>query len=212
MISGVDEWHGPVPPETEGVATVLAAVADARFWAGFPGSGVEGLVDETGFFRFFHNLQSFCPGNFLGKSLGNRMPCGFAECKAIQGGGAGGTIIPQKTSPLPAETVSYGNFVKLVDDVFNSSEKPLVCLSCSMVCEEASLNAQIRSSSFSSFTTRPIMVMAVSLSGKGNMPCLQITPVAFFSLSYGIRSIIVYTPFRYEKVIFHTHYCIYVAD
>ena len=47
------------------------------------------------------------------------MPGGFSEGKTIQHGGAGGAVIPQKTPPLPAETVPYGNFVKFVDDIFD---------------------------------------------------------------------------------------------
>jgi hypothetical protein len=86
VVGGVDHRQAAVPPEPQGVAAILAAVADAGFRAGFPGPGVKGLVDQPGLLRFLKDLQGFLPGDFLGKSLGAGVPRGFAERKAVQHG------------------------------------------------------------------------------------------------------------------------------
>jgi hypothetical protein len=83
MVGGVDHRQGAAAPQLQCITAILSAVADAGFGAVFPGTRVKGLVDQPGVFGFFHNLQSFCFGDFLGKSLGRRVARGFAEGKAV---------------------------------------------------------------------------------------------------------------------------------
>ena len=81
---------------------------------------VKGLVNQPGLFGFFHYTERFGFGYFFSKSLSSRVPGGFAEGEAIQGGRFGAAGITQQAAPLPAEAVSDRNILKFVDNVLDT--------------------------------------------------------------------------------------------
>ena len=80
---------------------------------------MKGFMNQSGLLSFFHDFQGFFFADFFGKSLGCGVACGFAERKAIQGGGLAVTGVTQQAAPLTAKTISHGNVVKFVDNLFD---------------------------------------------------------------------------------------------
>ncbi|MGD9309089.1 MAG: hypothetical protein PVG51_08135 [Desulfosarcina sp.] len=119
MIGRVDQREGTASPKLQGIATILAAVTDACFLLRFSGSRVKGLMDQAGVLGLLHDFQGFFSAYFFGESLGDCMAGGLAECKAVKCGSVAAARFFQKTPPLATKTISNGDVVKFVDDLFN---------------------------------------------------------------------------------------------
>ncbi len=118
---GCDIMHhnGSPAPVIEGVAAILATIADTVFFLLNIRPVVENLVHEARFVRGFQNFERFGLIDFSGKPLGNRVASRLPESKADFKGGIGLTIIAQYNLLLTAETHPNRNIVEFLYYIFN---------------------------------------------------------------------------------------------